>query len=230
MKKRWSVFILLTCGALAGTAWFLTSSAPAQAQKVIIQGRPVADWVNEVDLGGFPGQKNAAQEVLVSSGPQVLPTLCQLLAMEESVKDLAMRIPFVPAEVKNRQATASPALLRKAKAALVIGIIAYRNPTGPEIGTCIPFLTSSLGSGSREVRSRAAQALGAIGKAATNSIPRLISTTDDEDAGVRMSGAEALGRIGIATPPVIQALSAASADTNSDVSTTAKLAIQALKR
>ena len=230
MKKRCTVFILLLCGALAGVAWFLTRSAPAHAQELLIQGRPVADWINEVDLGGFPGQKNAAQDVLVSSGPQVLPALCHLLVGEESVKDLAMRIPVVPADVKNLHASTSQTLLLKAKAVSVIGVIAYRNPTAPEVGASIPFLTTALRSGSRGVRFRSAQALGAVGKGASNAVPRLVSSTCDEDSGVRMCAVEALGRIGTASPLVIQALRKASADTNSDVSVTAKLAMQALIR
>jgi HEAT repeat protein len=230
MKKRCTVLILLACGALAGAPWFLRHSTPAHAHEVLIQGRPVADWVNEVEVGGFPGRQNAAQDVLVSSGLRALSDLCHLLVVEESAKDLAMRIRFVPADVKNRHASTSQRLLLKAKAAAVIGIIAYQNPSAPEVGACIPFLTTALGSGSREVRFLAAQALGAIGKGATNAVPRLVSKTSDEDSGVRMCAVEALGRIGTASPLVMQALTNALADTNNDVSITAKLAVQTLTR
>jgi hypothetical protein len=230
MNKRWALFILLICGALVNAGWFLTRLSPAHAQEALIQGRAVADWVNEVEIGGFPGQQNVAQDVLVSSGPKVLPALCQLLVGEESVKDLAMRIPFVPDDVKNRHAVASRPLVLKAKAASVIGIIAYRHPTAPEVGASIPFLTAALGSGSREVRFLSAQAVGAIGKRASNAIPRLISCTEDADSGVRMCAVEALGRIGTASPLAVQALTKAAADMNSDVSMTAKQAIQALSR
>jgi hypothetical protein len=227
MKKHYALFILL-CGIVVGTVCLLTRPAPAQPQEVLIQGRSVAAWVNELDLGHRPGDTNAAEYVLISAGPKVLPILSRLLVGRESVKDMVIRLPGVPTETKNLQAINSETLMFKARAVSVIGPIIYRNPSAPEVQETIPFLITALGSGSREIRFRSAQALHSAGKGASNAIPRLVACTRDEDSGVRMCAVEALGRIDTGTPLVIQALTRASSDTNTDVSVTAKEALQAL--
>jgi len=207
--------------ALGFTFHCIAQTTNAPEASVLVQGRPIAAWVAEVGLGGLPGT-NIANDVLISAGPPIIPALSHFLLGKESAKDLIMRLPCVPIETKDLHASTSDTLLFKAKSASVLGAIAYRNPNAPEVLKAIPSLTTALGSGSREVRFRAAQALGAIGKGATNAIPRLVSSTRDDDSGVRMCAVEALGRIGASSPEAVAALKAALSDTSSDVRITAR--------
>jgi hypothetical protein len=228
MKERLTSCILVACGLLAGAILLLTRSAPALAEELLVPGRPVHDWVNEVALGHALSQTNKAEEVLITSGPHVVPALCQLLVGTESVKDLAMSLPFVPADVRDMNSITSQTLLLKTKAASVLGAIAYRNPSAPEVQSAVPYLTRGLESSSLEIRFRCAQALGAIGKGASSGIPTLVKSARNEDSGVRMCAVEALGRIGIPSPVVIQTVTKALADTNSDVRVTAKETLKIL--
>ncbi len=227
MKKHYALFIVL-CRIGAGAVCLLTRPVPARSEEVLLRNRPVAAWVNEVELGGGPGDTNTAEHVLISAGPKMLPLLSQLLVSRELVKDFAMRLPGVPTETKNLRAITSDTLIFKAKTASVIGGITYQHPNASEVQGTITFLITALESGSREVRFRSAQALGSAGKGGSNAIPRLISCTRDEDSGVRTCAVEALGRIDMGTPPVIEALTRASSDINTDVSVTAKNTLQAL--
>ncbi|MBI3849797.1 MAG: HEAT repeat domain-containing protein [Verrucomicrobia bacterium] len=229
MKKR-SILLLLCVPLAAGLFMCFVTSRPKP--KLLIQGRPISDWVRDVELGAFPGETNVAFEVLISTGPRIMPDLSNILLASEALKDIAIRLPitFVPAGTKNRRANESEILVLKAKAANVMGAIAYRNSDTPEVRASIPSLIAALHSGSREVRALSAQALGAIGKGASNAIPALISKTTDEDSGVRMSAVDSIGRIGLNTPAAIGAITQALSDTNRDVSVTAIRSLQTLQR
>ena len=89
-------------------------------------------------------------------------------------------------------------------------------------------MASAANSSNIEVRVYAVQALGAIGKAATNTIPLLVRLTRDEDGGVRMSAVASLGRIGIAAPEVVDALRRALSDPSGDVQLTSVHALDAI--
>ncbi len=211
---------------LSGVVGMMFLSNPEEESTV--QGRPVVEWVNEVNLNSAFEEKDVALNTLVSAGPTVLPAVSRILTYSDSPKDMAMRLPGIPPETRNRQTSTSEPLLLKAKAAWVIGVIAARNPGTAESAASVPGLISALGSGNGQVRFLSAQALGAIGKGATNAIAALVSRTRDEDSSLRMSAVEALGRIGIGDPMVIDALRKASSDTNTDVSVTARLALEAV--
>jgi len=204
---------------------------PRAKPELLVQGRTIRDWLHDVEIGGEPDRKDPALETLVAAGPQIVPELSGVLLTFESPKDLAMRLPsaIVSVEKKNNQASESETLALKARAAWVMGAIAYRNPDAPELHDAIPSLISSLRSGSPVVRYLSAQALGATGNGAGNALPALISRTTDEDSGVRMSAVEAIGRIGVNTPFAVAALTLSLSDTNRDVSVTATQALQALQ-
>ncbi len=70
-------------------------------------------------------------------------------------------------------------------------------------------LIAALKDEDKEVRGRAANALGQIGPAAKEAVPALIAALKDEDRLVRLHAAWALGQIG---PAAIPALEAAARD------------------
>ena len=168
-----------------------------------IQGRPVAAWVSEFQIGGFPGQTNLANEVLASAGPKILPELTRLL----------------------RDASFD----QQAKAAAAINEICYHNPNAPQSHNIIPSLIAAAKSRNSEVQIYSIQALGAIGKTASNATPDLIQLTKDPNASVRMCAVETLGRIGANSSEAIAALKATLSDTSSDVRITAKNALDLLQ-
>ena len=180
---------------LAVTMYQLLAVSCSRTQDEV-QGRPVAAWVSDFQIGGFPGQTNLANQVLDSAGPRILPQLARLLR-DESFD-------------------------QQDKAAAAIGEICYHNPGAPEAIAVVPALTVSAKSKNSEVRIYSIQALGAIGKAARSATPDLIQLTKDSNASVRMCAVETLGCIGAASSDAVAALEAALSDTSSDVRITAK--------
>jgi hypothetical protein len=207
-------------------------SKPRSKTELLIQGREVRDWLQEVEIGGDPDRKNLALETLVAAGPQIVPELSHVLLKFESPKDLAMRLPsgIVQLEKKYGHEHESKTLALKAQAVWVLGAIAYRNPDAQEVSEAIPALISALRSGSPTVRYASAQALGAMGQRASNALPALIARTTDQDSSLRISAVEAIGRIGVNSPTAIAAITLALSDTNRDVSVTATKALQVLKQ
>ena len=176
-----------------------TTNAPQFS--VLIQGRPIADWVKEAEISVRPGKEGErALRALENAGPPIMPQLGRLLAEDKS-----------------------PEI--QAKAALAMSVIGYHNPDAPEVHSAVPVLTTAAQNKSSEVRIYSVQALGAIGRAASNAVPVLIRLTRDENDGVRMSAVEALGRIGATSPESIAALTAAASDASSDVRITARKAL-----
>ena len=169
-------------------------------KQVVIQGRTVAAWVADVEIGGFPDAKKPALDVLNTAGPSIVPQLTLLLH--------------------------DPSAAQQAKAAYVMGGICYHHSDAPEVRAAIPALTASAKSKNSEVRIYSVQALGAIGKAASSAIPDLILLTKDPSASVRMCAVESLGRIGATSPESVSALTAALSDTSSDVRITATNALE----
>jgi beta-lactamase regulating signal transducer with metallopeptidase domain/HEAT repeat protein len=176
-----------------------TTNAPQSS--VLIQGRPIADWVKEAEISVRPGKEGErALRVLENAGPPIMPQLARLLVEDKS-----------------------PEI--QAKAAWATSVIGYHNPDAPEVHSAVPVLTTAAQSKHQEVRIYSVQALGAIGRAASNAVPVLIRLTRDENDGVRMSAVEALGRIGAPAPDSIAALTAAASDASSDVRITARKAL-----
>jgi len=168
---------------------------------LLIQGRPIADWVKEAEISVRPGKEGErALRVLENAGPPIMPQLGRLLVEDKS-----------------------PEI--QAKAALAMSVIGYHNPDAPEVHSAVPVLTTAAQNKSSEVRIYSVQALGAIGRAASNAVPVLIRLTRDENDGVRMSAVEALGRIGATSPESVEALTAAASDASSDVRITARKAL-----
>jgi HEAT repeat protein len=165
-----------------------------------IQGRPLASWVADVNIERGLLDSDPALDVLVSAGPTVLTNLAEILQRDLSTT-------------------------QEAKAADVIGVIAYRYPGAPEIPDVVPALASGAEKKEVRVRQVAVQALGAVGRAGSNAIPVLCRCTKDEDERVRMCAIEALGRIGIPTPQALEALHGSLSDPNG---TAQIFAVQAL--
>ena len=181
------------------TACLSLTSGCSQKQAVI-QGRPVAAWVAEVEIGGFPDAKNPALNVLNSAGPSIMPQLTLLLR--------------------------DPSAALQAKAAYAINGICYQHPEAPEVHAAVPSLKAAAKSKNSELRIYSVQALGAIGKAASSAIPDLTLLTKDANASVRMCAVESLGRIGATSPESVAALTAAMSDSSSDVRITATNALE----
>jgi HEAT repeat protein len=163
----------------------------------LIQGRPVAAWVDDVVITGMPEAKNPGLDALVSAGPRVLPDLSKVLLESRSGE-------------------------QQAKAAFAMGAIANRNRGAKEVKEAVPSLMKALQSGDAEVRIYAAQALGASGRAASKAIPALVPRTKDTNASVRLCAVEALGRIDVNSPEALVAIHAAVSDSDNDVAFTAR--------
>lgn len=112
----------------------------------------------------------------------------------------------------------APSSAQRARVAEAIGMIAYHNPGAPELPVAVPALAAATESTAPHLRVSAIQGLGAIGKAASNTIPLLVRLTKDDDRGVRMCAVEALGRMGTATPQTVDALKLGLSDASGDVS------------
>ena len=78
----------------------------------MIQGRPVAAWLAEVEIGGFIGAGNPALNVLNSAGPSIMAQLTHL--------------------------TRDPSATLQAKAAYTINGICCRQPEAPEVHAAVP--------------------------------------------------------------------------------------------
>jgi HEAT repeat protein len=197
-------YISPTLSALA-VSLLLTAGCAHQQRDASMQiaGRPVTAWFDQEQLWPTSDGKYPAIDALVAAGPQVMPQLTDLLLHDPS---------------------AAP----QWKAAYAIGSIAYHHPGAPESRVAVPAVASAANSSNIEVRVYAVQALGAIGKAATNTIPLLVRLTRDEDGGVRMSAVASLGRIGIAAPEVVDALQRALSDPSGDVQLTSVHALDAI--
>ena len=134
-----------------------------------IQGRPLASWLAEVNIERGLLDSDPALDVLAAAGPAVLTHLAGILERD-------------------------PSTTQQAKAADVIGAIAHRNPAAPEIPGVIPALSSAADKQDARVRRVAVQALGAVGRTASNAIPVLSRCAKDEDEvgeEVRSGGAAA---------------------------------------
>lgn len=227
MKSRFIGILILAIAMVGLIGWL---SRPRSKTELLVQGREIRDWLQEVEIGLDP--KTPALEVLIAAGPQIVPELCRVLLAFESPKDLAMRLPseIIPVKKKYAHESESKTLALKAQAVWVLGAIGYRNPDAPEVREAIPSLISALRSGSPTVRYASAQALGAMGQRASNALPALIARTSDQDSSLRISAVEAIGRIGVNTPTAIAAITLALSDTNRDVSATATKALQALQQ
>jgi len=191
--------------AAAAFLWLAGCSTPTPESASLIQGRTVTEWVGEVEIGGFPAEKNPGLVALTSAGPQVMPELARLLLGSES-----------PAN--------------QAKAAYVMGAIAFHHRDAVLVHDAVPALTEAAQSRDSEVRIYSVQALGAIGKAASRATPILLRLTKDENSSVRMCAVEALGRMGAASPESVAALAVAQSDSSDDVRVTAKQALEVVQR
>jgi len=217
-RSRWAIVIL--SGFAAGLlGWWVVRPEPLPS----LDGRPLTDWVREVETGGA-SKTQVANQVLYAAGPRIIPDLSRLLLRREY--PLIARLPsaWIPQAVGIRY---HDRVALKANATWVISVIAFQNPNCPESGAAVPALITALSSGSELVRWTSAQSLAAVGTAASNAIPKLIALTTDESSSVRMSAVEALGRIGFRSTESLQAVRAALGDTNDDVRV---LATEALVR
>lgn len=191
---------------LAAALLLLTGCSTQKYESAsMIGGRTVTAWVSDVEIGGFPGQKNPGLNTLISAGPQVMPELTRLLLSSDSPRE-------------------------QAKAAYVMGAIAYRNREAALVHDTVPSLMEAAQSSDSEVRIYSVQALGAIGKAASRGTPILLRLTKDENASVRMCAVESLGRISAASPESVAALTVALSDSSDDVRVTAKHALEVVQR
>ena len=165
-----------------------------------IQGRPLASWLAEVNIERGLLDSDPALDVLVAAGPAVLTNLAGILQHD-------------------------PSTTQQAKAADVIGAIAHRNPAAPEIPGVISALSSAADKQDARVRRVAVQALGSVGRTASNAIPVLSRCAKDEDEWMRKCAVEALRLIGIPTSQALEALHGSLSDPDGTVQI---FAVQAL--
>ena len=196
-------FSLLSASAILAVLFPLSTQNCASQETragMRIQGRPVASWVADVKIERGLRDSDPALDVLVSAGPTVLTHLAEILQRD-------------------------PSTTQQAKAADVIGAIAYRNRGAPELPDVVPALASGAGNTNARVRRVAVQALGAVGRTASNAIPVLSRCAKDEDEWVRKCAVEALRLIGIPTSQALEALHGSLSDLDGTVQI---FAVQAL--
>jgi len=208
-RSRWA-FVSLSVFAAGLLAWWVVRPEPLPS----LAGRPLKDWVREVEPGGPDDGTQAANEVLYAAGPRIIPDLSRLVLRREY--PLIARLPsaWIPRAIGIRY---HDRVALKANATYVISVIAYRDPNCPEARDAVPALITALSSSSEEVRCTSAQALAAVGAAASNAVPKLVVLTTDESSSIRLCAVEALGRIGFRSTESVQAVRAALGDTNEDV-------------
>ena len=73
-----------------------------------LQGRPIGDWVAEVEPEGGFGGKNSGLYVLVPSAPRFVTEVAELMLHD-------------------------PSQAQREKAAYALSVMAYRNPEAPEV-------------------------------------------------------------------------------------------------
>ena len=205
-------------------AWWVLKPLPPAT----IQGRTLKDWLSEAVCEPGPMEKPSANKVLYAAGPSIIPELSRLLLRADCLNSLAAELPsaWVPSVIKAR---GGDQLAMQAKAAWVISVIAYRNPNSDENRDAVASLIASLNSRSKRVQHISAQALAAIGPAASNAVPMLALKTTDQSSSVRLCAVDALGRIGFASDNALKALRAALSDANSDVRLVATNALERLQ-
>ncbi len=217
---------LLIAGVISASllAWWVLKPDP----HATIQGRSLDDWLRESVCNPGPMGRSHANEVLYEAGPQIVPELSRLLRQADFLSSVAAKLPnaLVPPTIRARF---DNQLAMKAKAAWVISVIACRNPTAAENRSAIPALIVSLESRNPQLRYVAAQALAAIGPAASNAVPMLVLKTTDQNSIVRLCAVDALGRIGFASDDALKALRAALSEANSDVRFVATNALERLQ-
>jgi hypothetical protein len=218
---------LLIAGVISASllAWWVLKPDPLAT----VQGRPLTDWLRESVYDPGPMEKPRANDVLYEAGPQIVPELSRLLRQTEFLNSVVAKLPnaMVPPAIRARF---DNQLVMRAKAAWVISVIAYRNPTAAENRSAIPALTMSLESRNAQLRCVAAQALAAIGPAASNAVPMLVLKTTDQNSSVRLCAVDALGRIGFASDDTIKALHEALFDGSRDVRHVATNALERLQQ
>lgn len=209
MKVRLLALLLVLSAAAGWLVWWSTNREPWQ----IVEGRSLLEWVREAEIEG-PGEKHPANELLYAQGPRLLPALSRLLMQRES--SVMARLPrrWVPDRIQARQ---QERLALRAKAAWIIGVIAFRDAGPLEMQAAVPGLSAALDSQSVQVQYLAAQALGAVGPAASSATPKLVRSTTHDSESVRLCAVEALGRIGASSPASWQAITAALCDSNAGV-------------
>jgi len=219
-RSQWAL-VSLSVFAAGLFVWWVAKPEPLRS----LNGRPLTDWVRELETGGA-SETQAPNQVLYSAGPRIIPDLARLLSRREY--PLVARLPraWIPNSIGIQY---HDQLTLKASAAWVISVIAYRNPSCPEARDAVPALIAALNSSSEEVRCTSAQALAAVGTAASNAVPRLIVLTTDNSTSIRLCAVEALGRIGLRSTNSLQALRTALVDTNDDVRVLATRALALLE-
>ena len=221
-RSRWA-FVSLSVFAAGVLVWWAARPEPVPS----LDGRPLTDWVREVETGGVDGKrKPAANEVLYAAGPRIIPDLSRLLLWREYPWITRLPSAWIPRAIRIRY---HDQVTLKANATWVISVVAFRNPNCPEARDAVPALITALNSGSEEVRCTSAQALAAVGAAASNAVSKLVVLTTDESSSIRLCAVEALGRIGFRSTESVQAVRAALVDTNDDVRFLATRALERLE-
>ncbi len=232
MKRRFAIAVLILM-VVGGGGWLYWGYPTTPQRKVLttLQGRTIREWLSQVEIGGGLNEPNQALEVLATAGPEIIPEISEILIAPESLKELSLRLPNAIVSIDEKYSIAeTPELLKlRARAAVILGVIAYRNPNLPEMERAIEPLTAGLRSGSPVVRWLSAQGLGAAGTMASNAVPALVACTSDEESGLRISAVEAIGRIGLNTPESSNAIMRALSDTNADVRLAATGALSKLQ-
>jgi len=206
--SRWIVVSL----AMAAVGSFVCWEFRPQPRP-IIEGRPLVDWLREVEFEGSQ-EKRAANEVLYAAGLRIIPELSHLLLQRDSTLIARAPVAWIPERMRVRY---NDQMKLKANAAWVISVIAHRDPGCTEVRGAVPSLIGGLSSRSAEVRYLSSQGLAAIGVSASNAVPALLLQTADESSSVRLCAIEALGRIGSLPTESLRVVRAALSDTNNDV-------------
>jgi hypothetical protein len=173
-------FLSVVLGCLLASSCQDSASQESETE-LQIQGRALATWVAAVNIERGVLDSDPAFDVLVAAGPTVLKQLGAILRDD-------------------------PSTLQQAKAADVIGAIAYLHAGAAEIPAVIPALIAGAERPDAQVRRIAVEALGAAGSVASNAIPILSRCAKDENDWVRKCAVVALGRIGVPTPEATDTL------------------------
>jgi hypothetical protein len=216
------VRIIATSGlvVLVGFVWVLVCQVP---QDPIYNGKKLTVWIHTYTTAGrFSRVGNEADDAVRHIGTNCIPVLLKMLSQKDSAlklrvfewvrKQRLIKIHFVPAAVRNREASMAFIVLGDGAKGAVPALVKMLNENiSPESQSAIedalawigpaaePAVTSLLRGATNSVprvRASALWALGEIHAEQAFCIPALLHALKDSDDWVRLSAAHALGMFG----------------------------------
>ena len=252
MKLKYRIVLFIFVGGILAFSalYMLNSREPAH------QGRPLTEWLADLDRHVSPSQSRKAEEAIRCIGTNALPQLLRMLQTRDSAwkrklielerKQSVIKLHFTTENQRHSRALAGfKTLGADAQPAVPVLIgwlenrggpqldsrtrmaaIATLRELGPPAKSAIPALIEALKENDARVQAYAAFALGAIGQEPSMVVPALAARLNDPDPVVRGNSVGALSKFGERAKAAVPALERALYDTNGNVRSLARIALR----